>query len=132
MILDVCNGLFLTPGILGQHLYVQVEDSFDDMPGEYEEKWGIEKQSMLDKINALDKCEIALIELWAVGFWAINPGQVDDYLAGKLTLGSEFETQVQALRVISERLAATKGAFKSPVIAECRVGIDGVIEKLNG
>jgi hypothetical protein len=132
MLLDIFNGTFLTPGILGQHIIAQVEDSFRLYPGEYESKWSVDKTAMLEKINALDQCDSALMELWAVGFWQINPEAVDDYLAGKLTLGSAYTAQLAALDFISDRLEKTKGSFKSGEIANCRTELDRVIEKLRG
>lgn len=132
MLLDIFNGTFLTPGILGQHITAQVEDSFRLYPGEYEGKWGVDKTAMLEKINALDKYDSALVELWAVGFWQINPGEIDKYITGKLSLGSECAAQIATLSDISARLEKTKSAFKSAAVAECRTDLEHVIDKLQG
>jgi len=132
MLLDIFNGTFLTPGILGQHIVAQVEDSFRLYPGEYEQNCGVDKSAMLEKISALDRYDSALIELWSVGFWQISPGAVDDYIAGKLTLGRAYSAQLATLADISSRLEKTKGSFKSATLAQCRTDLDQAIEKLQG
>jgi len=132
MLLDIFNGTLLTPGILGQHIIAQVEDSFRLYPGEYEGKWSVDKTEMTEKINALDRYDAALLELWAVGFWHLNPEAVDDYLAGRLNLGSAYTARLAALDTISDRLKKTRSSFKSGEIANCWTELDRVTERLRG
>ncbi len=134
MLIDIFNGTILTPGLLGQHLIAQVEDSFDLYPGTYEEKWGASRQEMIDKIISLAPVSAAFLELWAVGFWALNqnPGDLKNYLAGKLSLDQKISAVVSSLRSSIDRLEKTKGSFKSPVIGDVRSTLAASAEILAG
>ena len=133
MLIDIFNGTALTAGILGQHLTAQVEDSFNLYPGMYEEKWGINQKEMIDKIISLDPLSAIFLELWAVSFWAINtsePGQLEDYLSGKLNLSVRIEDIIQQLQDVSDRLEQTRSAFKSATIAEARASVNKITDTL--
>lgn len=123
MLIDIFNGTILTPGILGQHLTAEVEDSFNLYPGVYEEKWGVDQKEMIDKIISLDPLTAAFLELWVVGFWAVNiseSSQLEDYLSGKLNLSVRIEDIIQQLQKVCDKLEQTKSAFKSASVAESR------------
>lgn len=123
MLIDIFNGTILTPGILGQHLTAEVEDSFNLYPGVYEEKWGVDQKEMVDKIISLDPLTAAFLELWVVGFWAVNiseSSQLEDYLSGKLNLSVRIEDIIQQLQKVCDKLEQTKSAFKSASVAESR------------
>jgi len=136
MLIDIFNGTALTPGILGQHLAAQIEDSFRLYPGIYEEKWGVNEKEMIDKIKiiSLDPVSAVFLELWAVGFWAVNQdaGDLENYLSGKLTLSTRIEELIGMLDSISERLEQTKNSFKSAAVAEARSEAEKAKEILEG
>lgn len=133
MLIDIFNGTALTPGILGQHLIASVEDSFNLYPGQYEEKWSVNQKEMIDKITSLDPVNAIFLELWAVGFWAVNTseaGQMEEYLSGKLNLAVRIEDIIQQLQAVCDRLAQTKGAFKSAPVAEARASTEKAADSL--
>lgn len=135
MLIDIFNGTALTPGILGQHLTAQIEDSFADIPGEYEQKWGVNRQEMVDKIVSLDPASAIFLELWAFGFWAINTGQagaLESYLDGRLNLERRITDVIARLDGVSESLEKTKGAFKSAAVAQAREVVEEAREILEG
>lgn len=133
MLIDIFNGTLLTPGILGQHLISQAEDSFALYPGIYEEKWGVTQPEILEKIISLDPVSAAFLELWAVGFWALNTGasgELEDYTSGKLNLDLYLSAAIEQLREAGDRLEKTKGAFKSAAVAEAREQIETARERV--
>lgn len=87
----------IIPGLLGQHLLAGVEDSFRRYPGIHEEKWGIKKDEMVEKIKALDPISAALLELWAACFWCLDARMLEPYLEGKLTLSTHIEGIIRSL-----------------------------------
>jgi len=133
MLIDIFNGTALTPGIIGQHLTAQVEDSFRLYPGTYEDKWGVTEKEMMEKINSLDPLNAIFMELWAIGFWAVNTseaGQLEDYLSGELNLNSRIEDIIIQLHAVCDRLEQTKSAFKSASIAEARTAVEKAADTL--
>ena len=133
MLIDIFNGTALPPNILGQHLTAQVEDSFRLYPGQYEKKWSVTEKEMMDKIISLDPATAIFLELWAVGFWAINtsePGELEDYLSNKLNLTVRVEDILQQLQEVSDRLEQTRSAFKSATIAEARASVNKITDTL--
>lgn len=133
MFIDIFNGTALTAGILGQHLTAQVEDSFNLYPGIYEEKWGTSKKDMLDKIMSLDRYEAALVELWAVGFWALSKEDaLESYIAGRINISIRVTDAIARLHTAGDQLEKTKSAFKSASIADCRKTIQEAAEILSG
>ena len=133
MLIDIFNGMALTPGILGQHLTVQIEDSFYLYPGQYEEKWGVNRLEMYDKIKALSALDAIFLELWAVGFWALGDGSLlDSYLSGKTNLAVRLTEIMTRLETSAEMLEKTKGSFKSAAVAEAREIVKEASEILGG
>lgn len=131
MLIDIFNGTMLTPGILGQHLIAQVEESFALYPGMYEEKWKVTRQEMVDKIVSLTPLEAAFLELWAVGFWAVadpisSREDLENYIQGKFNLESRVRDEISILEAVGDQLEKTKSSFKSATIAESRKSIEEV------
>jgi hypothetical protein len=124
MLIDIFNGTILTPGILGQHIIAQVEDSFALYSGMYEEKWGVDRKEMEEKIRALDILTATWLELWAVGFWALNDadrsGMLESYVAGKINLAEHLTDILARLHTVSETLLKSRSVFKSATIADAR------------
>lgn len=67
LILDVVNGLLLTPQFAGQHLLAEVEDGI--MLDGLAEKWQIDGAELILKIESLAVGQIAVLEIWAKAFW---------------------------------------------------------------
>ena len=133
MLIDIFNGTILTPGILGRHLTAQVEDSFTLYPGVYEGKWGVSRDEMMKKIDSLSPLDAIFLELWAVGFWALNTsdaGEFPDYLSGKLNFASRIEDIARQLDTVCGRLEKTRSSFKSAAVAEARQEIEQAVVDL--
>jgi hypothetical protein len=131
MLIDIFNSTMLTPGILGQHLTAQIEDSFALYPGQYEEKWEVNQKEMMEKIVSLTPADAIFLELWAVGYWAvadpISTGEtLENYVQGKFNLESRLREVIEKLEMVGEKLEQTKSAFKSATIAEARKSIEEV------
>lgn len=132
MLIDVFNGTMLTSETLGQHLIVQVEDSFSHYPGIYEEKWGIDREDMLRKINRLTRLGAAMLELWIFSFWAIKGASMEAYIDCKTNLSIHMKEIITRLEAVSESLEKTKGAFKSASVAKSRETIEEAASLLGG
>jgi hypothetical protein len=67
LMLDVCNGLVLTPGMAGQHLLADVSDgiALDGLA----EKWEIDGPALLAKLQALSIFQAHCLEVWCRAFW---------------------------------------------------------------
>lgn len=67
LIIDVFNATFLTAGVAGQHVIPQVSDgiALDGL----DEKWSIDKNQLLQKLESLSLFARAALEVWANGFW---------------------------------------------------------------
>ena len=65
--LDVCNGLVLTPGMAGQHLPADVSDgiALDSLA----DKWEIDGAALLAKLQALSIFQAHCLEVWCRAFW---------------------------------------------------------------
>lgn len=130
MLIDIFNGTILAPRMLGTHLVPQVEDSFDLYPGYYEEKWGVSKQELLAKVKGLTQQQATLLELWAVGFWALGEASTTRYLDGEVSLEVYAEGIVSELDKAVKGLEGTKGAFKSAAVANARRQVEEGAERL--
>lgn len=67
LFLDAFNGHTLTSSMAGQELWWSVSECI-----KYEaldQKWSINREDILYKINQLDRFECACLEIWATGFW---------------------------------------------------------------
>lgn len=76
LILDVFNATMLTAGIAGQHLGISVADGID--LDRLDEKWEIEREEIVGKIEVLTPFEAACVEIWATGFWYAAAKPVDN------------------------------------------------------
>jgi hypothetical protein len=67
LMLDVCNGLVLTPGMAGQHLPADVSDgiALDGLA----EKWEIDGPALLAKLEALSIFQVHCLEIWCRAYW---------------------------------------------------------------
>ena len=73
LIIDTFNATMLTAKIAGQHLQLSVSDACD--LDHFDEKWAIEKKTLMGKIGNLTIFQISCLEIWANGFWyAKDPG----------------------------------------------------------
>jgi hypothetical protein len=80
LMIDVNNGLWLTPGHAGQHMDIQVADgiALDAL----DEKWEIDGRALNAKIGALTIFEAACLELWVNAFWAQDDhANIEEYVA---------------------------------------------------
>lgn len=68
LILDACNGLWLTEEILGQHLRAEVQDAIR-LNGA-DEKWGVDGKSLVARLRELPLPLTAAVEIWIAEFWA--------------------------------------------------------------
>jgi hypothetical protein len=67
LMLDVCNGLVLTPGMAGQHLPADVSDgiALDNLA----HKWDIDGAAFIAKLRALSIFQLHCLEVWCRAFW---------------------------------------------------------------
>jgi hypothetical protein len=71
LILDVVNGLLLTPQFAGQHLPAEVSDG---VALEFlDRKWEIDGPNLIGKIQDLTIGQTAVLEIWAKAFWVQSP-----------------------------------------------------------
>ena len=91
LMIDVFNATALMPQLAGQHFEIQVRDGIE-LDG-LDEKWKIDKEALLKKIEALPIFSIACLEIWANGFW-----YADEKTRAKKDLsGKEFKEWVRPL-----------------------------------
>jgi len=79
LMIDVNNGLILTPRIAGQHLGIQVADgiALDYLDG----KWEIDGEELNKKVSNLSLFEAACLELWVQAFWNQEEhGNIEEYV----------------------------------------------------
>lgn len=67
LILDVFNGLVLTPGLAGQQIGIQVSDGI--ALDKLNEKWVVDGQMLEAKLEDLHIFDRACLEIWAAGYW---------------------------------------------------------------
>ena len=80
LMIDVNNGLWLTPRIAGQHMDAQVSDgiALDHL----DEKWEIDGDALNKKVADLSIFEAACLEIWIMAFWEQEaPGDIEAYVA---------------------------------------------------
>jgi len=84
LMIDVCNGLMLTPGLAGQHIIADVSDGCD--LDKLDQKLEIDKKTMIEKLESLPIFSLACLEVWACGFWRSknSKGEVGTYLGEDL------------------------------------------------
>jgi len=79
LMLDCMNGTILTPGIAGQIIGLNVADSID--LDKTDEKWGVDRATIVGKLEGLSIPELALLEIWCQGFWEQHEhGSLEDYI----------------------------------------------------
>jgi len=82
LLLDVTNGLILSPGFAGQHILADVEDGITLARLDMHHK--VNSAELLKKIGALSIPERALIEIWLKGYWeqhgTDNAVSLEDYI----------------------------------------------------
>lgn len=83
LILDIHNGTLLTPGIAGQHIGIAVRDSIE-LDGS-DQKWEIDGNTLLGKIEAMPIFARACLELWACSYWEDSKQPVSKYIAVMLS-----------------------------------------------
>lgn len=80
LMIDVCNGLWLTPRMAGQHLSAQVADGI--ALDKLDEKWNIDGAELNGKIAGLSIFEAACLELWVQAFWAQDSqDNIEEYVS---------------------------------------------------
>lgn len=115
LIIDAFNGVILTPQLLGQHIQSNVEETITLY--QYDMKWGVNKDDILNKISKLDMLERALVELWAVSFWAINEN-LENYLKGETTLQKHVYDIANNLLQTAKKLENSETIFKNTKTVE--------------
>jgi len=83
LILDIHNGTLLTPGMAGQHIGIAVRDSIE-LDGS-DQKWEIDGNALLGKIEAMPIFARACLELWACSYWEDSKQPVSKYIAVMLS-----------------------------------------------
>lgn len=129
MVLDVMNGTHLLSisGTMGQHAPLNVYDSFRLYPGEYEKKWNVNKDQLLEKFKQLDHWHIAILEIWCARFWEFVSGRggpgfdhKEYCLVGKFSLQSQHGEAMKHLDESIKKMEESRGAVKSKTIALAR------------
>lgn len=67
LMIDLSNGLILMPQILGQHMIAEVEDGC--ALERLDEKWSVDKKTLLQKLNGLTLLERSMLEIFCNSFW---------------------------------------------------------------
>lgn len=67
LIIDNTNGLMLMPELAGQHLVLNISDAI--AIEHLDERWSIDGETLVGKLQSLSLFQIAVLELWARGFW---------------------------------------------------------------
>lgn len=79
LMIDVNNGLWLTPGISGQHMSAQVSDGI--ALDRIDEKWEIDGDTLNKKVADLSIFEAACLEIWIMAFWEQDDhGNIEDWV----------------------------------------------------
>jgi hypothetical protein len=83
LLLDAFNGLLLAPNLLGQHLVASATDGIR-LEG-LAEKWGVEPESFLARLDSLSFFERACLEIWLRAYWESGAEEDPKAWVGKLT-----------------------------------------------
>jgi len=67
LMLDVCNGLSLNPGLAGQHIVADAEDGIA-LNG-LAAKWDVDWRPFLATLRALSIFQLHCLEVWCRAFW---------------------------------------------------------------
>jgi len=68
LVLDACNGLWLTGDLMGQHLRAEVHDAID--LNRLDEKWAVDGRSLVSRLRDLPLPLTAAVEIWIADFWS--------------------------------------------------------------
>lgn len=81
LMIDRHNGVMLSPDYAGQSLALGVRDSIE--LDRTDQKWNVDKDEFLAKIEALSLFTRACLEVWAVGFWEQKDGKktLEEYVS---------------------------------------------------
>ena len=132
MMIDILNGTYLDPYTIEICLIASVEDSFNLYEGMYEEKWGVKKDEMLEKLQTLNGFHLACLAIWANDFWygsELSPSgggkgedllDLDKYIKESPAITQQLQSATVYIRDAIERMELSKSAFKSAQIAEAR------------
>jgi len=82
LLLDAFNGLYLTPGLLGQHVVASATDGIR-LEG-LAEKWGVNADQFLIRLDSLSFFEKACLEIWLRAFWESDENHLSRWVE-KLT-----------------------------------------------
>lgn len=98
----------------------------------YEEKWGVKKDEMLEKLKNLNGFHVACLAIWANDFWygsELSPSgggkgedllDLDKYIKESPAIIEQLEAAMSRLETAIDLMEASKSAFKSAQIAEAR------------
>lgn len=67
LMLEVMNGTILTPELAGQQISKGRADGME-LEG-LDEKYQVDKETMLEKLRELTAFQLAALEIWARGYW---------------------------------------------------------------
>jgi len=67
LMLDVCNGLSLNPGLAGQHILADASDgiALDGLA----QKWDVDGAAFIARLRALSIFQAHCLEVWCRAFW---------------------------------------------------------------
>lgn len=138
MLIDILNGTYLDPHTLPSAIKASAEDSFSLYPGQYEEKWDIEKQGILEKLRRLNAFQAACLAIWANDFWygsekGAGTLDLDRYIKESPGIIQRLAAIEDHLKKAIELMEQSKGAFKSQIVADARAAIvvaRGILEEL--
>lgn len=84
LIVDVYNATALTPGMPMVEAQVVDGMALDQL----DQKWSVDRKSLVKKVQALTSFQSAVLEMWANGYWYSQPGKklrdVEKYVEGLL------------------------------------------------
>ena len=78
LMIDVFNGLILTPQLAGQHITLQVSDGIK--LDALDEKWGINGLELMRKIDSLALFDRACLEIWLSRYWKNGDRDIETYV----------------------------------------------------
>ena len=79
LMIDCMNGTILTPSLAGQIIGLNVSDAIE--LDSLDEKWGVPKGGIIEKLDALSIPETMHLEIWCQGFWEQQPDTtLEDYI----------------------------------------------------
>lgn len=125
MMLDVMNSTYIDPHTLSRVLNANIEDSFQLYPGMFEEKCGIKKDEILEKLKSITEFQVSCLAIWANDFWYCSEKgegglDLDAYIRESPIITHQLEAIAAHIETAIDLMEKSKGAFKSAQIAEAR------------